>query len=201
MTGEFIFKKFRNKDLSLIMTYYETLFGNIVATGERARTADTYSAVNLETGVEFTDDAGDDGKEGIGDSEDNNMQLPPNLFPSTSLKFGKSRGSKRKRSGVEMICDCLDRLVAAMSSRSTQSTAAQLKAANDNAALKEAFDILNNMEQEQVIPGSDLYCFAAQVFMHDRHNRCFFLKAPSNDVRLQQLLYAFKAAGHNFGGQ
>ncbi|KAL1813935.1 hypothetical protein ACET3Z_024000 [Daucus carota] len=183
------------------MTYYETLFGNIVATGERARTADTYSAVNLETGVELTDDAGDNGKEGIGDSEDNNMQLPPNLFPSTSLKFGKSRGSKRKRSGVEMICDSLDRLAAAILLRSTQPTAAQLKAANDDAALKEAFDILNNMKRERLILSGDLYSFAGQVFMRDRNKRTFFLKAPSDDVRLQQLLYAFKAAGRNFGGQ
>ncbi|KAL6571641.1 hypothetical protein OROHE_003284 [Orobanche hederae] len=73
------------------MNYYDTLFGDIVATGDRARAANTYSAVNLESGEEFTEDLSDDGKEGSGDSDDN-LQSPADLFPSSSLKSGKSSG-------------------------------------------------------------------------------------------------------------
>ncbi|KAL6571640.1 hypothetical protein OROHE_003283 [Orobanche hederae] len=54
---------------------------------------------------------------------------------------------------------------------------------------------------DNVIPGSDLYYFARQVFLRDRINRAFFLKAPNNEIRFGQILYAYKAAGHNFGGQ
>ncbi|KAK1375460.1 hypothetical protein POM88_031653 [Heracleum sosnowskyi] len=87
------------------MNYYDTLFGDIVATGERARVANTYFAMNLEVGEKFTEVFGedDDGKEGNGDSDDNNVQTPPNLFPSSSLKSGRSSGSKRKQSGVECV--------------------------------------------------------------------------------------------------
>ncbi|KAK1399781.1 hypothetical protein POM88_009644 [Heracleum sosnowskyi] len=114
------YAKFRDKDLSLYMQYYDTLFGDIVATGQRARAANTYSAVNLEVGEEFTEVMGeeDEGKEGSGDSDDNNIQSPPNLFPSASHKPSKRSGSKRKRSGAEFVREGLDSLTAAMSYRS-----------------------------------------------------------------------------------
>ncbi|WOH14848.1 hypothetical protein DCAR_0934374 [Daucus carota subsp. sativus] len=80
------FKKFKNRNLSLFMTYYDTLFGDVVATGDRARTANMYSAVNLETGEQFTEEAADDGKEGSGDSEENNFSIK-NWFEYKSLNL------------------------------------------------------------------------------------------------------------------
>lgn len=78
--------------------YYGTLFGDIVATSDRARATNTYSAVNLEVGEEFTDLVYDDGKEGSGDSDNNKLQSPQShiLFPSSSMKFGKSRWFKKE---------------------------------------------------------------------------------------------------------
>ncbi|XP_074359219.1 uncharacterized protein LOC141698428 [Apium graveolens] len=100
--------------------YYDTLFGDIVATSERAKAANTYSVVNLEVGEDFTEVLGDDGKEGSGDSDDNINEPSPNLFPSASLKSGRSSGSKQKKSGALYVREGLDDMVAAMSYRSTQ---------------------------------------------------------------------------------
>ncbi|KAK1378286.1 hypothetical protein POM88_025030 [Heracleum sosnowskyi] len=171
---------------------YDTLFGDIVATGQRARAANTYSAVNLEVGEEFTEVMGeeDEGKEGSGDSDDNNIQSPPNLFPSASHKPSKSSGSKRKRSGAEFVREGLDSLTAAMSYRSTQTSAA-----TDDAALNAAVDLLDNMEQ--VPPGSELY-FYARRYLLDKGNRTLFLKARSNELRYGELMYNFtRRAGPN----
>ncbi|XP_074348745.1 uncharacterized protein LOC141687391 [Apium graveolens] len=117
------FGKYRNKYLSLYMQYYNTPFGDIVATSERAKATNTYSAVNLEVGEDFIEVIGDDdGKEGSGDSDDNIIEPSPNLFQSASLKSGRSSGSKRKKSGAEYVREGLDDLVVAMSCRSTQTT-------------------------------------------------------------------------------
>ncbi|KAL1827031.1 hypothetical protein ACET3Z_005443 [Daucus carota] len=70
------------------------------------------------------------------------------MFPSTSLKNGRRGASKRKRSSAEMICDSFNGLIIALSSRSTQSTAAQMRASKEDAALTEAFAILNSMEHD-----------------------------------------------------
>ncbi|KAK1390045.1 hypothetical protein POM88_018223 [Heracleum sosnowskyi] len=110
--------KFRDKDLSLYIQLYDTLFGDIVATGQRARAANTYSSVNLEVGEEFTE-----------------VMAP-------SLNKSKSSGTKRKKSGAEFVRAGLDSLAAAMSYMSTQSIAA-----TDDAALNAAVDILDDMEQ------------------------------------------------------
>ncbi|KAK1395266.1 hypothetical protein POM88_014322 [Heracleum sosnowskyi] len=142
------YAKLRDKDLSLHIQYYDTLFGDIVATGQRARAANTYSAVNLEAGEEFTEVMGeeDEGKEGNGDSDDNNIQSLPNLFPAPSLKSSKGSGSKRKKSGAEFVRAGLDSLAIAMSYRRTQSTVA-----TDDVALNVAVDILDNMEQVPLV--------------------------------------------------
>ena len=120
----------------------------------------------------------------------------PTLFPSTSLKTGRSSGPKRKRSGAEMICDSFNGLVIAMSFRSTQSTAAQMRAAKKDAALTEAFTILNSMEQ--VIPGTALYCFAGQVYLRDKVNMTFFIMAHDNAICLELLIFALKLPVTNF---
>ncbi|KAK1352428.1 hypothetical protein POM88_053367 [Heracleum sosnowskyi] len=185
--------KFRDKDLSLYMQYYDTLFGDIVATGQRARAANTYYAVNLEVGEEFTEVMGeeDEGKKGSGDSDDNNIQSPPNLFPAPSLKSSKSSGTKRKKSGAEFVRVGLDSLVAAMSYRSTQSTAA-----TDDAALNAAVDILDNMEQ--VPSGNELY-FYSRRYLLEKGNRTLFVKAHSNELRYGEIMYNFtRRAGENF---
>ena len=184
------------------MNYYDTLFGDIVATGSRARTTNTYSAVNLETGGKFTEAQADDGQEGSGDSGEHlpepdiqvqpnmpNIQVQPNLFPSPTLKSGHSSGSKRKRSGAEYICDRIDGIFSNMSSRSTQTTAAQMRAAHEEAAMNAAFDVLNSIEQ--LVPASLLYNFAGQEFLANKNNRAFFMRAPNNHVRYEAILYAY----------
>lgn len=103
------------------MQYYDILFGDMVATRQKANIANSYFVVHLEVGEEFTEIlSDDDGKERNGDSDDN-VQSPSKLFPSSSLKSGRSSGSKRKKFGVEYVREGLDRIVAAMSSRSHNS--------------------------------------------------------------------------------
>ncbi|WOG86919.1 hypothetical protein DCAR_0206138 [Daucus carota subsp. sativus] len=62
-----------------------------------------------------------------------------------------------------------------MSSRSTQTIVAQMKAANEDTASNAVFDILNSMEQ--VVPGSELYNFAGQKFLANKNNRGFSLES------------------------
>lgn len=172
--------------MSYFVNYYDTLFGDVVATGERARAANTYSAVDLEGGEEVTDFGDDDGNEGSGDSDDNNFQSPPsqNLFPSTSFKSGSSSVSKRKKSRAELVGEKLDGLVVAMSCRSTTATAA-----SEDPTLNEAIILIDSMPQ--FCPVSDLYFFAQQYILHPG-NRTLFLKARNNELRYGQILYNFK---------
>lgn len=176
------------------MQYYDTLFGDIVATGERARAANTYSAVDLEVGGEFTELVDEDqGKEGSGDSDDNNMQSPTNLFPSSSFKSNRSSGSKRKKSGAEYVREGLDGILQAMSSRSTSTTAA-----NEDASLNEAVDLLDSMDE--VPCGSELYYFARRYIL-DKGNRTLFLKARNNEYRFGELMWSYTNATKPSAGQ
>lgn len=127
--------------MSYFVNYYDTLFGDVVATGERARAANTYSVVHLEVGEEVIDFGDDDGNEGSGDSDDNNFNstpVPQNLFPLTSFKSGTSSGSKIKKSGAEFVREGLDGLVAAMSCRKPAATAA-----NEDPTLNEAIMLID----------------------------------------------------------
>ncbi|KAL1815465.1 hypothetical protein ACET3Z_018039 [Daucus carota] len=111
------YKKVRGVDLSLFWFSYDTLFTDIVATGERARAPNQRSAIGEqsvadEEGHEFVSTPpGDLKKEGSGDSD---LELGPNhLFPqsySASQKTGSS-GSKRKKSGAELIRDSLEGVI------------------------------------------------------------------------------------------
>ena len=59
-----------------------------------------------------------------------------------------------------------------MSSRSTQTTAAQMRVANEEAASNAAFDVRNNMEQ--VVPGSELYnCAGQRISGQQEQSRVF----------------------------
>ncbi|KAK1358543.1 hypothetical protein POM88_051799 [Heracleum sosnowskyi] len=137
------YAKFSDKDLSLYMQYYDTLF-----------------------------------------------QRPPNLFPAPSLKSSKSSGTKIKKSGAEFVRAGLDSLAAAMSYMSTQSTIA-----TDDATLNVAVDILDNMEQ--VPSGSELY-FYAKRYLLEKGNMTLFLKARSNELRYDEIMYNFtRRAGGN----
>lgn len=192
------FKKFRNRDLSIYWDHYSTLFGDVVANGNRARAANTYSAVNLEIGEDFTETGEDDGREGSGDSDDNHQSPQSNvLFPNSSLKSGRSSGTKRKKSGAEFVREGLDGLVAAMSCRSTSTTAA-----NEDVTLMEAVGILKSMTQ--VPYGGDLYYFA-QRYLLNKGNRLLFLSEQNDELRYGQLMYNFrlnnKAAGKQSAGQ
>ena len=69
---------------------------------------------------------------------------------------------------------------------------------NEEAASNAAFDILNNMDQ--TVLGGDLYNFAGKEFLANKNNRGFFLKALNNQIRYEQIMYAFKAAGKKVSG-
>ena len=53
---------------------------------------------------------------------------------------------------------------------------------------------------EQVVLGGDLYNFAGKEFLANKNNRGFFLKALNNQIRYEQIMYAFKAAGKKVSG-
>ncbi|KAL8101099.1 L10-interacting MYB domain-containing protein-like [Apium graveolens] len=180
------FSKFRNKDMTYFVNYYDTLFGDVIATGERAKAANNYSAVNLEEGEDIPDFGEDDGNEGSGDSDDNNYETPQppsrNLFPTNSFRSGSSSGQKRKKSGAEFVREGLDGLVAAMSCKSTAGSA-------EDRSLDEAIAVLDAMPE--VDAGSDLYFFA-QRYILNTGNRTLFLKARNNELRYGQLQYNYK---------
>lgn len=87
--------------MSYFVNYYDTLFGDIIATGERARATNNYSTVNLEEGEDVPDFGDDDGNECSSDNDDNNYETPPppstlNLFSTNSFKIQFEQWTKKK---------------------------------------------------------------------------------------------------------
>ncbi|KAL1808910.1 hypothetical protein ACET3Z_025900 [Daucus carota] len=83
-----------------------------------------------------------------------------------------------------------------MSSRSTQTTAAQMRVANEEAASNAAFDVLNNMEQ--VVPGSELYNCAGQEFLANKNNQeGQYPNANNQDALPHVLVYVASTAGQH----
>ncbi|XP_074335525.1 uncharacterized protein LOC141672762 [Apium graveolens] len=175
------FSKFKNKDMTYFVNYYDTLFSDVIATSEWAKVANNYFAVNLEEGEDIPDFGEDDGNEGSGDSDDNNYETPQppsyNLFPTNSFRSGSSSGQKRKKSGAEFIREGLDGLLVVMSCKSTASSA-------EDRTLDEAIAVLDAMPE--VDAGSYLYFFA-QRYILNTENMTLFLKARNNKLHYGQL--------------
>ncbi|XP_074373616.1 uncharacterized protein LOC141713958 [Apium graveolens] len=163
------FSKFRNKDMTYFVNYYDTLFGDVITTGERAKAANNYSAVNLEEGENIPDFGEDDGNEGSSDSDDNNYETPQpplqNLFPTNSFRSGSTSGQKKKKSGAEFVREGLDGLAVAMSCKSTAGSA-------EDRNLDEAIVVLDVMPEVDV--GSDLYFFCSAVYSEHWKHDAFF---------------------------
>nr|XP_016481342.1 PREDICTED: uncharacterized protein LOC107802373 [Nicotiana tabacum] len=93
------YKKFRNKDLSLIWFRYDALFADVVATGERARATNQEQSsgigLNLdEEGINVIDDCDKEHfihlNDEMGDASDDLQNINSVIFPEPSLKRQKS---------------------------------------------------------------------------------------------------------------
>ncbi|XP_074375365.1 uncharacterized protein LOC141717156 [Apium graveolens] len=178
--------------MTYFVNYYDTLFGDIIATGERAKAANKYYAVDLEEGEDIPDFGEDDGNEGSGDSDDNNYETPQpasqNLFPTNSFRSSSSSGQKRKKSGAEFVREGLDGLVAAMSCKSTA-------VSTEDRTLDKAIFVLDAMPE--VDAGSDLYFFT-QRYILNTENRTLFLKVRNNELVIpKKLTMRFTEGGLN----
>lgn len=133
--------------MSYFMNYCDTLFRD-VATGERARATNIYSAVDLEEGEEVTD-FDDDGNESVTTTFNHHHHQHHSICFQTSFKSGLSSGSKIKKLGAEFVQEGLDGLVATMFCRNTAGTA------NEDSTLNEAITLIDYMPQ--LDPGNELY--------------------------------------------
>lgn len=180
------YSKFRGVDLSLYWFSYDTLFSDIVATGQRARAPNQQSTVGEQQSA-----IGEELREGSGDSDEELREN--NLFPDSyaSQKQGSS-GTKRKKSGAEIIRDSLEGVmkVLACKSKSTASTAAV-----DN-SLNEAIDILDAMEEIEFM--SSKYHFAA-TWLTRKENRIIWFKCRSNAQRASTINYNYEQHVRNGG--
>ncbi|KAJ0052186.1 hypothetical protein Pint_02122 [Pistacia integerrima] len=131
------YKKFKNKDLSLIWYLYDALFSNITATGDRARAPSQIDALNIEN--EFAGESlgmSENRDEGINvdfERDDDNDVLGRNIeklehvpikFPSSSLNKRKIGGAnnnmkKGKRSVASSLKENIDSLIVMLSDKST----------------------------------------------------------------------------------
>ncbi|XP_019239273.1 PREDICTED: uncharacterized protein At2g29880-like [Nicotiana attenuata] len=108
------YKKFRNKDLSLIWFRYDALFTDIIATGERAcaATQEQESEVGLDQDDDGTNDVYDNDIEQWNDErsdESHDLQNMDSItFPEPSLKKRKSIDGSGSSSQVDSVYESRD---------------------------------------------------------------------------------------------
>ncbi|OIT03474.1 hypothetical protein A4A49_57419 [Nicotiana attenuata] len=131
------YKKFRNKDLSLIWFRYDALFADVVATGERARAANQEQSsgigLNLdEEGINVIDDCDKEHftylNDEMSDESDDLQNINSVVFPEPSLKRQKSTDGvssssqvrkSKKKTAATLIKEDIHSLIEFMSSKST----------------------------------------------------------------------------------
>uniref|UniRef100_M1DMM2 Myb/SANT-like domain-containing protein n=1 Tax=Solanum tuberosum TaxID=4113 RepID=M1DMM2_SOLTU len=159
------YRKFRNKDLSLIWFRYDALFSDIIATGERAR----------------------------GDESDDPQDMDSTMFPKPSLKrqistdgIGTSnqvKKSKTKSTAASMKED-MHSLVELMSNKSTAASHAV-----DDPTIDKCMDFLAN------IPGiferGEMYNYFVNMFLK-KDIRQVFLKMPTDEARKSWMEYNYQ---------
>ncbi|KAG5589909.1 hypothetical protein H5410_040423 [Solanum commersonii] len=199
-------KKFRNKDLSLIWFRYDALFSDIVATGERARPSnqsqfletEVYSDEERPNGIDNDDMEHfiNSNNEGGGESDDP-QNMDSTMFPTLALKrpnstdgIGTSNHVKKSKtkSTVASMKEDMHSLVELMSNKSTATSHAV-----DDPTIDKCMDFLAN------IPGiferGEMYNYFVNIFLK-KDIRQVFLKMPTDEARKDIVLATM--AIHNY---
>ncbi|KAH0706409.1 hypothetical protein KY285_010911 [Solanum tuberosum] len=187
------YRKFRNKDLSLIWFRYDALFSDIVAMGERARASNQPQF--FETGVNFDEERingiDNDSREHFintndewGDESDDPQDMDSTMFPKPSLKrqistdgIGTSNQVKKSKtkSAAESMKEDMHSLVELMSNKSTTTSHAI-----DDPTIDKCMDFLAS------IPGiferGEMYNYFVNMFLK-KDIQQVFLKMPTDEAR------------------
>ncbi|KAI3763791.1 hypothetical protein L2E82_13788 [Cichorium intybus] len=169
--------KFRNTNLYIYQKYYEPLFRDSVAVGDKTRAPSEFqndsSPNDAQDVEEIVGKAYDDDITLLGDNEP--------LFPLlSSNKKNKSKhttttsSSKGKSSVTSSFDDKLDTVLEALASRSTET----FKHSNSSPTTQECIDIVTRFPDFQ--EGSLMYCKALRIFLKKQARENFMV--PTCDV-------------------
>ncbi|KAJ0013234.1 hypothetical protein Pint_20917 [Pistacia integerrima] len=137
------YKKFKNKDLSLIWYRYDVMFSNITVTGDQAWATSQIDALNIENefvgeslGMSENRDEGidvdferDDDNDVVGRNMEE-LEHVPIKFPSSSLnkRKGTNNNMKKGKSWVaSSLKENIDSLVAMLSDKNTAKSSSSLQ--------------------------------------------------------------------------
>nr|XP_016494046.1 PREDICTED: uncharacterized protein LOC107813309 isoform X3 [Nicotiana tabacum] len=187
------YKKFRNKDLSLIWFRYDALFADVVATGERARAANQEQSsgigVNLdEEGINVIDDCDKEHftslNDEMSDESDDLQNINSVMFPEPSLKRQKSTDGistssqvrkSKKKTAATLIKEDIHSLIEFMSSKSTATSPAV-----DETSIEKCIGTLGQIPD--ILAESEIYSFTMNMF-RKKNNRRIFLGMPTDEAR------------------
>ncbi|OIT07667.1 hypothetical protein A4A49_63125, partial [Nicotiana attenuata] len=187
------YKKFRNKDLSLIWFRYDALFADVVATGERARAANQEQSsgigLNLDKeGINVIDDCDKEHftylNDEMSDENDDLQNINSVVFPEPSLKRQKSTDGvssssqvrkSKKKTAATLIKEDIHSLIEFMSSKSTATSPAV-----DETSIEKCIGTLGQIPD--ILAGSEIYSFTMNMF-RKKNNRQIFLGMPTDEAR------------------
>ncbi|KAJ0042844.1 hypothetical protein Pint_18795 [Pistacia integerrima] len=197
------YKKFKNKDLSLIWYRYDALFSDITATGDRAWAPSQIDDLNIEN--EFAGESlgmsenrdeeidvdfeRDDDNDVVGRNIEE-FEHVPFKFPSSSLNKRKIGGTnnnmkKGKSSVASSLKENIDSLIAMLSDKTTAESSSSLQ---HEPTITECMDMLKKMPGIEVsIP----LCFYASNLFTKKDMREVFFCHDDNEVRLNWLKYNY----------
>ncbi|XP_052203034.1 L10-interacting MYB domain-containing protein-like [Diospyros lotus] len=187
------FRKFRNKDLSIIWFRYDGLFSDIAAIGEKARAPSQYqpptqlsSTDKEDDAIQHTEDINDLGEPFGRDQSPIDAATGDDLFLEPSWQQGRSsapkRGRKERMSSAAMLRTNIEDLMQ-LYTKSTNTT--------NSVAGPDAESIPKCMEVLQRLPiqvGCKLWNYACTLFTKPP-NRTVFINQPSDEARFAWLDY------------
>ncbi|XP_059281445.1 L10-interacting MYB domain-containing protein-like [Lycium ferocissimum] len=198
------YNKFRKIDLSLMWYRYDALFSDIVATGERARTAnqEQMSGIGVDLDEEGINDIGGYDKEHFinpndeANNENDDIQnVDSIMFPKSSLKrrglidgIGTNTQVKKKKkkknkakSGAASVREDIHSLVDFMSSKSTATSPSI-----DDPVIDKCMNVLANFSN--IPAGSGKYNYVYNMFLK-KDVRQLFLKMETDEAQKSWLEY------------
>ncbi|XP_016467474.1 L10-interacting MYB domain-containing protein-like [Nicotiana tabacum] len=195
------YKKFRNKDLSLIWFRYDALFADVVATGERARATnqEQSSGIGLNLDEEGINDINGCDKEHftlindeMSDESDDLQNINSVMFPESSLKRQKSTDGvstssqvrKKKKTAAPLIKEDIHSLIEFMSSKSTATSPAV-----DETSIEKCIGKLEQIPN--ILAGSEIYSFTMNMF-RKKNNRQIFFGMPTDEARKSWLKFNYQ---------
>ncbi|XP_069153713.1 L10-interacting MYB domain-containing protein-like [Solanum lycopersicum] len=196
------YRKFRNKDLSLIWFRYDALFSDIVATGGRARASNQSQFFESEVDCDEERQNGIDNddmehfintnNEG-GDESDDPEEMNSSMFPKQSVKRPNSTDgigtsnqvekSKTKSTAASMKED-MQSLLELMSNKSTATSHAV-----DDPTIDKCMDFLANIPN--IFERGEMYNYFVNMFLK-KDIRQVFLKMPTDEVRKSWMEYNYE---------